>query len=159
MKRIQLALLFLTMTLAVNAQGKNYQEQERFSPEKFEAELHDFIVNEAHLNSQEEAKFFPLYREMQQKQRTIFNQQRALSKQKPQSEEACRKAIQERNEKEIELKCIQQDYHKRFLELLPASKVWDILKAEERFHRRAMKNWSQPRHPQGQNPRKRTNQK
>ena len=159
MKRLQVVFLLLTMTLAVSAQDNNHQKQERFSPEKFEAELHDFIVSEAHLSSQEEAKFFPLYREMQQKQRAIFNHQRDISKQKPQNDEACKKIIQERDEKEIELKLIQQNYHKRFLELMPASKVWDILKAEERFHRRAMKNWGQPHLPKGKSQHKRPNQK
>ena len=100
MKRLQVVFLLLSMTLAVSAQDNNHQKQERFSPEKFEAELHDFIVSEAHLTSQEEAKFFPLYREMQQKQRAIFNHQRDISKQKPQNDEACKKIIQERDEKE-----------------------------------------------------------
>ena len=149
------------MATSISAQSNNHQ-QEKFSPEKFEAELHDFIVSEAHLTSQEEAKFFPLYREMQQKQRAVYDRQRNLGKQRPQSEEACKKAIQERDGKDIELKRIQQDYHKRFLELLPASKVWDILKAEERFHRRVMKNWGQGQHkPQqsgGQGPRHKQHQ-
>ena len=55
MKRLQVVFLLLSMTLAVSAQDNNHQKQERFSPEKFEAELHDFIVSEAHLTSQEEA--------------------------------------------------------------------------------------------------------
>lgn len=162
MKRLQLTLIVLLTAMAVSAQDNN-RPQEKFSPEKFEAELHDFIVSEAHLTSQEEAKFFPVYREMQQKQRAVYDRQRNLGKQKPQGEEACRKAIQERDEKDIELRRIQQDYHKRFLDLLPASKVWDILKAEERFHRRAMKNWGQgqrkPQQGERQGQHKRPNQK
>ena len=150
MKRLHLTLITLLLTLTVSA-NREHQQQEKFSPEKFEAELHAFIVAEAHLTSQDEAKFFPVYREMQQKQRAIYDRQRNLGKQKPQDDEACQRAIQERDEKDIELKRIQQHYHKRFMEILPASKVWDILKAEERFHRRAMKNWGQQPHRPHQN--------
>ncbi len=151
MKRLLLTMMILSGAITISAQ-KDKPQDERFSPEKFEAELHAFIVKEAHLNQQEEALFFPIYREMQQKQRAIFDQQRNLGRQKPSDEEACMKAIKERDEKEIELKRIQQQYHKRFLELMPATKVWDILKAEERFHRRAMQNWGQKHNPNGKRP-------
>jgi len=163
MKKLLLTILLIAASMDMSAQGNRKDAAERFSPEKFEAELHDFIVSEAHLTDQEEARFFPLYREMQQKQRAIYDHQRNLGKQKPQDEEGCLKAIKVRDEKEIELKRIQQQYHKRFLELMPATKVWDILKAEERFHRRAMKNWGQhpgQRHDKdGNNPQRRKTDK
>ena len=155
MKKLLLTIMLIAASTAMSAQENQKKQGVRFSPEKFEAELHDFIVSEAHLSAQEEVKFFPVYREMQQKQRAIYDHQRNLGKQKPQDEEGCLKVIKERDEKEIELKRIQQQYHKRFLELMPATKVWDILKAEERFHRRAMKNWGQrqgARHAKDMNP-------
>lgn len=159
MKQLLNIFLFTFILIAgASAQGNNPQGG-KFSPEKFEADLHDYIVREAHLTCQEEAKFFPVYREMQQKQRAIYDSQRQLSTQKPQDEEACKKAIRERDEKDILLRRIQLNYHQRFLELLPASKVWDILKAEERFHRRTMKNWGQQHKPQGQGQRSNTHQK
>ena len=37
------------------------------------------------------------------------------------------------------MKQLQQEYHSRFLYILPASKVLRILKAEEQFHRQAFK--------------------
>ena len=131
-------MVMLTTSIAAqNGKGK----YEKFSPQKFEAELQAFITKEAGLTAVESAKFFPLYKEMQSKQRQLFEKQRRNNAVKPADEQGCRKAIMESDALDIEIRQIQQTYHKRFLELLPASKVYDILKAEERFHRRMMKNW------------------
>lgn len=149
MKRLFLATLAITITLGTQAQNNRHDEG-KFSPEKFDSELRNFITTEAHLTQQEAAAFFPLYKEMQQKQRTVFDKQRELGRDKPKDEEACRQAIVQRDEMDIELKRIQQAYHQRFFKALPASKVYDILKAERRFHRKAMRNWGQ-NHGQGPN--------
>ena len=62
------------------------EPQEKFSPEKFQADLEQFITNEACLTPQEATKFFPLYREMQKKQRSVYNQMQALGMIKPTEE-------------------------------------------------------------------------
>ncbi len=123
--------------MAQDAKG----QQQKFSPEKFEADLQAFITKEANLTKQESAKFFPVYREMQSKQRQLFEKQRNHNRVKPADEQGCKKAIMDGDALDIEIKQLQQKYHKRFLEMMPASKVYDILKAEERFHRRMMRNW------------------
>ena len=72
---------------------------------------------------------------------------RASGKIKPADEAECRKAIQKRDELELELKNIQQSYHNRFFTVLPASKVFDVIKAEDRFHRKTFRNWGNGKHP------------
>ena len=62
------AVLMLMVVLSIKA-----EEQQKFSPEKFQAALEQHITNEAGLTPEEAAKFFPLYREMQQKQRAVYN--------------------------------------------------------------------------------------
>ena len=47
-----------------------------FNPEKFEAELEQYIVTEVCLSPRESAQFFPLYREMRRKQRALFGAMR-----------------------------------------------------------------------------------
>lgn len=131
------------MVITMNAQKHRPQQKERFSPEKFQCALEQYIKEEAQLSGKEASKFFSIYKEMHKKQRPLFEQQKSLAKVKPQDEEGCRKVIEERDAIDLELKRIQQSYHKRFLELLPASKVYDILKAEQRFYRHTMKNWGQ----------------
>ena len=118
--------------------------QQKFSPEKFQADLEEFITKEANLTPDEATKFFPLYREKQGKQRAVYKQMKELGKNKPADEKACRKAVEQRDEFEVELRRIDQSYHSKFFTVLPASKVYDVIKAESRFHRRAIRsNWDQ----------------
>lgn len=143
MKRLFSMLILVMLTLSIGAQENKKQQQppQRFSPERFEAELQAYITKEANLTPQEAAKFFPVYKEMQEKQRVLFGRQSLQGFAKPQDEQGCLKSIKESDEIDLELKRIQQSYHLRFLELLPASKVYDILKAEQGFHRHMMRNW------------------
>ena len=67
MKRLTTILFCLVMAISVSA-----QEQRKFSPEKFQADLEAYITREAHFDQQEAAKYFPLLREMQAKQRAIY---------------------------------------------------------------------------------------
>lgn len=138
MKKTLTILLIGLFSLGLSAQE---QKKEKFSPEKFDAELQNYIVKEANLSQQEAAEFFPVYKEMQLKQRALFDRLRKLGKDKPQDEKACQEAIRQHDDLEIEMKKIQQAYHNRFMELLPASKVYNIMKAEDRFHRRMLRGW------------------
>ena len=139
MKRL-LFSLSVVLFLSVSAYA---DEPQKFSPEKFQAEMEQFITQEACLTPEEAAKFFPLLREMHQKQRAIQMQIKKECKIKPVDEAECKKCVQKRDVYELELKNIQQTYHNKFFCVLPASKVYDVIKAEDRFQRRAFKNWSQ----------------
>ena len=138
MKKLITTLLLVVLTLSIHAQDN---QKQRFSPERFEAELQGFITKEANLTPQEATKFFAAYKEMQEKQRALFDRQRELAKTKPSDEQGCLKVIKESDAIDLELKRIQQTYHAKFIELLSASKVYDILQAELRFHRHMMKSW------------------
>ena len=133
------AVLMMMFVLGVNA-----EEQQKFSPEKFQADLEQFITNEAGFTTEEAAKFFPLYREMQQKQRVVYNKMHELFK-LPHDEASCKRAVQRRDQLEIELKQIAQTYHNKFLRVLPASKVIGTIVAEDKFHRRAFRKFGQQR--------------
>jgi len=164
MKKLFIICITLILALTVDAQGgfgqgfgrgqgQGQGQGQRFSPERFQAQLEEFITKEACLTTQEIAEFFPVYREMLEKQRAVFMRQRNVSRVKPADEQGCLKAIKEQDEIDLELKRIQQTYHLRFLEVLPASRVYDILRAEERFHRSMMRNWGRgPRTQQSQAP-------
>ena len=127
-------LTFLPLTASAT-------EPQQFSPEKFQADMEQFITKEAQLTSEEVAKFFPLYREMQQKQRAVWNQMKNLGRNKPADEAAIKQAVQKRDELELEQRRIIQTYHNKFFKVLPASKVYDVIIAETKFHRAAIRNW------------------
>ena len=118
-------------------------DPQKFSPEKFQADLEQFITKEASLTPEEAAKFFPLYREMQHKQRVVWQKMKDLGRNKPAEEAACKLAVQKRDELELEQKVILQTYHNKFFKVIPASKVYDVIIAENRFHRFAIRNWGQ----------------
>lgn len=148
MRKVYSIIIVLMAALTVSA-----QEEQKFSPEKFDAELQKFITEEAKLSTQEVVKFFPVYHEMQSKQRALFERQRNLGNLMPQDEASCLKAVRERDETELEMKRIQKTYHERFLEFLPASKVYSILKAEDKFHRHMFRKFNRNRQPkQGNEP-------
>ena len=138
-KLLVFAVLMLMVVLGASA-----EEQQKFSPEKFQADLEQYITTEAGLTNEEAAKFFPLYREMQQKQRVVYNKMHELFK-LPHDEASCKRAVQRRDQLEIELKQIAQTYHNKFLRVLPASKVIGTIIAEDKFHRRVFRKFGQQR--------------
>lgn len=140
MKKIVAISLMLLMTLMVSA-----QDHKRFSPEKFEADLKCFITKEASLTPQEADKVFPVFRELREKQRVIYDKMRKLGENKPSDDEGCKKAIIEYDELNLELRQLDVTYHKKMMKLVPASKVYGIMKAENRFHRQMMKGWQRGR--------------
>ncbi len=134
MKRYTVILFSMLLTLMVSA-----QDQKKFSPEKFQADLEEFITKEAHFDQQEAAKFFPLLRELRAKQRAIYGRMRQTPK--PGDDAKCAEAIREWDKANIELKQLDQQYHKKMMQVVPASKLFDAIMAESRFHRKMMKGW------------------
>lgn len=140
MKRATITFFcLLTMLLTASAQ----QGPRKFSPEKFQAELEQYIVQEAKLTQQEAARFLPIFGEMHQKQRAIYERQRQLKHTALTDEAAYRDAIKKNDQMDLELKKLQQTYHEKFMTVLPASKVFAVIKAEDRFHRDMWKKWNQ----------------
>lgn len=135
MKKVITISLLLIMTLMVNAQDK------RFSPEKFEADLKAYITKEASLTSQEADKVYPVFRELREKQRVIYDKMRKLGMNKPVGDEACKQAIVEYDKLNLELRQLDVNYHKKMIKMVSASKVYEIMQAENRFHRQMMKGW------------------
>jgi hypothetical protein len=139
MKKTMLILTFMLLAMTITA-----QDFPKFSPEKFDADMEAFVTKEAGLTQQEATKFFPLFREMHQKQRAVYGKMRNMGMQKPADEEGCAKAIKEADRLNLELRQIELTYHKKMLQVVSASKVFDAIKAESRFHRRMMRGWQHP---------------
>lgn len=131
--------LLTIMMLVLSQMVVSAQKRPKFNPEHFETELQQFITTEACLSAQEAAAFFPIYKEMRKKQRSIFIKGSQYRHVDYRDNELCAKALKELDEIDIEIKIIQQTYYKKFLKVLPASKVLQIRRAEERFHRQAFR--------------------
>lgn len=143
MKQLMLLALLAIAPLLAQAQNDKGHEGEKFSPEKFDAQMRQYLTRRCELTEQEAAQFFPVYKEMQTKMRAQFERQREFFRNKPQDDKACLKAIEERDASELELKRIEQEYHKKFVKVLSPSKAYKVIKAEEEFHRRQMMQMAQ----------------
>lgn len=137
--RIRLFLLSFLITLTTFAFAQGPQ---KFDPKRFEAQLEQYITTKAGLTPGEAAKFFPLYREMRKKQFAYF-EYRPNKQVAPGDDEAAAKMIRKRDENEVQMKLIQQEYHNKFMQIMPASKVFCVIKAESDFHRRMFKRAAQ----------------
>lgn len=138
-------ILQLLMVVSVSAQG----HQQKFSPEKFDADMEKFVAAQAKLTQQESDKFFPLFREMHQKQRAVYHKIRQATKQKPADDKACEATLKLCDKLNIELREIEQSYHQKMMKAIPAQKVYDAIIAESEFHRHSMRGfqsngWQQP---------------
>ena len=138
MKKCFLMLVLLMTVMMANAQEK------KFSPEKFNVDMEEYIKKHAELTQQEADKVFPLLREMHKKQRVLYKRVHEMAKNKPADEAGCVAVIEEYDKVNIELKQIEKCYHKKMMQEVPASKVYEILKAEYRFHRHWMKGAQKP---------------
>lgn len=141
MKKI-LAFLFL-FTLTISTFAEAPEEQRKFNPEQFMKEQEGFISREAKLTPQEAQAFFPVFREMQDKQRALFIKQKQLSRSNPQDEKAAAELIKNIDNIEMQIKKLQIQYHAKFLKILPAIKVYKCIKAEEHHKQMIMDRMSQ----------------
>lgn len=141
-RRITFLIAFLlTILTCVNAQNRRHQ----FNPGEFDRQLEQFIIREAQLSPTQASAFFKEYNEMNKQTRRLFNKQKDIRHNKPQSEEACKKAIRDFDNNDIQIKQIQKRYHERFIRLLGASKTYDVMKAEQKFLRQSFRRAAQHR--------------
>lgn len=132
---LRTTMLMILMLCTFGVANGQHRKRPPFNPAKFEADLEQFITVNACLSPSQAASFFPVYRQMMKKQRTLFDEMRRLRMTNPKDNEACEEAIRKQDELDIQIKQLQQEYHGRFLMMLPANKVLSIIKAEEKFHR------------------------
>lgn len=136
---LRTTVLMILMLCTFGVANGQHRKRPPFNPAKFEADLEQFITVNACLSPSQAASFFPVYRQMMKKQRALFDEMRRLRMINPKDNEACEEAIRKQDELDIQIKQLQQEYHGRFLMLLPANKVLSIIKAEEKFHRQIFK--------------------
>lgn len=114
-------------------------EMKKFNPEQFTNDLHNYISKKAQLTADEAKAFFPLFDEMKEKERALYKNQRKGMKM-PQTDEDFQRAIEEYDKIDLSLKKLQLTYHKKFLKVLPAKKVFWVIHAEDEYRRYFLRN-------------------
>lgn len=139
MKRLFLTLIsiaFLLLTASSQSRDK------RLSKEYYQAQLEQFIIQEAQFTAKEAADFRVIFKEMQNKQRKTFEAMKDIWHKPGRGEKECAEAIRQKDKMDIELKNLQQQYHNKLLKVMPASKVFKAIIAEDKFHRQMLRKWS-----------------
>lgn len=137
MKKYCLILIMSLLSIVTYAQ-QNKQQGKRFNPDAFRREQEAFITKEAKLSPQEAAAFFPLFNEYQEKQRKLFRQQKQYAKSKPQNDKEAAKLIAQMDALDLSIKKLQSQYHTKFCKIIPATKVFKCIQAEECFKHKIM---------------------
>lgn len=135
MKRYILTAFAALFALVAWAQTQE-KGKPRFDPQLFQRHMEAELTRQSGLTPEEAKVFFPLYEEMKEKQRCIGMQIRQLMNQENLDDAACSYNIAQIKKLQLETNEIEQTYYKRFVEIVPACKVFKIMKAEDDFHRR-----------------------
>ena len=98
-----------------------------FDPAKFEKEL------------EQSAKFFPVFREMRKKLMSYFSDMQRNRFVDTSDNKACERAIREADQRDLDLKLLQREYHEKFMVILSPAKAMKVIRAEEKFHRQIFK--------------------
>ena len=121
------------------------QPKRSFSPQDFVKHLESFIVREACLTPTEATDFFPIFHEMHDKQRGINWKIRELKKRSLPADATDKdyyNIIKEINDLKVESAELESSYYKKMCKVVPAKKVHAAIKAEDRFHRRMLRKFS-----------------
>ncbi len=140
MKRAILFCLSLALLLTTAAA----QRPGRFSPEEFRAKQESYITKAAKLTKAEADKFFPIYREMKDKQRQYASQAQALKRNHPASgatDKDYSATVSKIAELEAEAARIQVEYYKKLCKAVSAKKVYAAILADDDFNRRLMQHF------------------
>lgn len=122
--------------------------QGRFSPKEYAKELEAFIAQQACLSPSEADAFFPLFHEMRNKQRAINWEIIEMKRQKPTPNASDKdfynliKNITNLKTESIEL---EGEYYKKMCKAIPAQNVYNAMQAEDKFHRRMLRRFSNPK--------------
>ncbi len=154
-KQIILTLLLCAATLGASAQPPKGNRRPRFNPQQYHQMLVGHINKAAELSEQESQDFFKLYDEMKDKQRKLQKQinEQKYKNHKNLSDKEAQQRILKMLDIEEEMSDIKEDYYKKLLKKLPASKVHRAILAEDAFHRQMLRKFE----PQQKRPKARPN--
>ncbi|MCD8183260.1 MAG: hypothetical protein LUE99_09405 [Bacteroides sp.] len=115
---------------------------QHLSPEEFRTKQKAYIIEKAGLTKEEATKFFPLYFELQDKKREQNDKAWSLIYQgkDEKTTEAQYDAIMEGVfDARIASDRLDKTYYTKFRKILSAKKLYQVQKAEMRFHRELLK--------------------
>ncbi len=140
MNRIITSICVLLFSVGVAKADCGYHQQKK-TKEEFIKEQRDFIIAEAKLSDKEAEAFFKVYAELQDKKRTnteeignVMRQAKLEPTEKEYNELLIRVYQLRKSNADLDL-----EYYYRFAEILPKSKIYQVMRAESRFQRQIIR--------------------
>ncbi|MBP5731697.1 MAG: hypothetical protein J6W50_03205 [Bacteroidaceae bacterium] len=167
MKTKHLTIFIMAMLMLVSVAARAHentddkscapQTERRFSPEQFRQKCDCFIINYAKLTPQEAQKFLPLYHAMKDEQRKLMREkggmEREATKEENVNDKQSLKTLDRMIAIDRQVIDIEQDYQKKMLKVISASKLLKVRVAEKKFERQMLHKMA-PHHKRGERPRK-----
>lgn len=117
-------------------QGQQQGNQQRkFDPQEFTKRMEGYIAMKAGLSREEADKFFPIYREFKQKQRELTFKQQRLQREKPSNDKEYDNVISQIADLSVQIAKLEQTYYPKLCKVISAKKMYNVLQAENDFHR------------------------
>lgn len=134
--------LFYILAFFIGICTNAYAQQAKLSKEEFRNMQEKFISEKAKLTKKEAKQFFPLYFELQDK-KTFLNKEAwkklRKGKEKNVSEAEYSQLVEDIIETRIQIDKLDLEYIRKYKKILPAKKIFDIQRAEMKFHRELLK--------------------
>lgn len=140
MKRLLILLFVLVGGTALSFAYDGYNQH--MSPDEFRAKQKAFIIEKADLTQAEADKFFPLYFELQDKKKEVNDKVWKLmrkGKDNKMTDAQYEEIILQIYDLRIESDKLDKTYYTKYKKVLSAKKIFQIQRAESRFHREMLK--------------------
>ena len=146
MKKTTAIGLLLLFCMNVTLFAQKNEEQRKIAFEKFKSERKAYITKEMDLTDDEAKKFWPLCDELMEKKFELNKPLRELWRKMREARKGGRTVSEADYKKAIELGAsikvkeaqLEEEYLKKFVEVIPAKKVHKYQYAEQEFGRKAM---------------------
>ena len=139
MKQAILIIMSFFFCMPIIAQ----KNQEKYTEEDFQKKKMDYLSKQAGLTPQEAAAFFPIYFELQELKKKnnsqAWEKAKEVNKNSKATETDYKNSINEFIEAEKKNTELEQEYMEKGLQIIPASKIFKVLRAEIKFNRNMLK--------------------
>lgn len=141
MKKL-IILLYLCCAITPLLWASHGNDQQRLSPEEFRAKQQAFITERAGLTKEEAAKFFPVYFDLQDRKKQLNDEAWKLirsGKDEKTTEAQYGEILDGVYDARIASDRLDKTYLEKFKKILSNKKIYEVQRAEMRFHRELLK--------------------
>lgn len=140
---ITLLVMFMAFGYAPEASARKQCKRDTWFKEMQQLK-HDYLVKELNLSREQQTKFFPLYDQMENEKKKLFDQTRAMEKSVAEKgDKATDLELEKASDAIVEMKgresSIEKKYYYRFKQILTPRQIFKLHDAERKFQRQMVK--------------------